>query len=51
MGALVLRDYPGPGCPVSCPLELAIVFGLSCTGAVKYVSVPLVFGLFFFFFF
>ena len=26
------------------PLELAIVFGVCCTGAVKYVAVPLVFG-------
>ena len=44
MGDLVLRDFPGPGCPVLFPLELAIVFGLFCTGAVKYVTVPLVFG-------
>ena len=44
MGDLVLRDFPGPGCPVLFPLELAVVFGLFCTGAVKYVAVPLVFG-------
>ena len=44
MGDLVLWDFPGPGCPVLFPLELAIVFGLSCTGAEKYVTVPLVFG-------
>ena len=44
MGDLVLRDFPGPGCPVLYPLELAVVFGLFCTGAVKYVAVPLVFG-------
>ena len=43
MGDLVLRDFPGPGCPVLCPLELAVVFGLFCTGAVKYVTVPMVF--------
>ena len=41
---LCFGDFPGPGCPVLFPLELAIVFGLSCTGAVKYVAVPLVFG-------
>ena len=33
MGDLVLRDFPGPGCPVLFPLELAVVFGLFCTGA------------------
>ncbi len=38
------RGFPGPGCPVLFPLELAIVFGLFCSGAVKYVAVPLVFG-------
>ena len=38
----MLRDFPGPGCPVLFPLDLAIVFGLSCTGAVKYVTVSLV---------
>ena len=43
-GDLVLRGFPGPGCPVLCPLELATVFCLPCTGAVKYVAVPLVFG-------
>ena len=41
MGDLVLRDFPGPGCPVLFPLESAIVFGLFFTGAVKYVTVPL----------
>ena len=41
MGDLVLRDFPGPGCPVLFPFELTIVFGLFCTGAVKYVTVPL----------
>ena len=44
MGDLVLWDFPGPGCPVLFPLGLAIVFGLFCTGVVKYVTVPLVFG-------
>ena len=44
MGDLVLRDFPGPGCPVLFPFELAIFFGLFCTGVVKYVTVPLVFG-------
>ena len=44
MGDLVLRDFPGPGCPVLFPLELAVIFGLFCTGAVLYLAVPLVFG-------
>ena len=38
----MFRYFLGPGCPVLFPLELAVVFGLFCTGAVKYV--PLVFG-------
>ena len=40
----MLRDFPGTGCPVLFPLESAIVFGLFCTGAVQYVTVPLVVG-------
>ena len=40
----MLRDFLGPGCPVLFPLELPIVFDLFCTGAVKCVTVPLVFG-------
>ncbi len=40
LGDLVLREFPGLGCPVLCPFELTIVFGLYCTGAVKYVAVP-----------
>ena len=35
IGDLVLRDFPGPGCPVLCPLGLAIVFGWSCAEAVN----------------
>ncbi len=44
MGDFVLRDFPGPGCLVVFPSELAIIFGLFCTGVVYYLTVPLVFG-------
>ena len=40
----MFRYFLGPGCFVLFPLELAIVFGLFCTGAVLHVTVPLVFG-------
>ena len=43
-GRSCASGFSWTGCTVLCPLELATVFGLSCTGAVKYVALPLVFG-------